>query len=762
MLLHLGETVDESDLPVPSHCIQQPLKYKAYDLSNHTRDDLECPIITEDNYCKMAFRKICACKSRPKWTSHGPRPVDLFIEYVSRIGHARVFSENVSNSIMQLLHPNGYLSSIPENICDFENIVYLDLSFNKITNFDNITCLKNLSVINLSQNQLTKISFDNFNGLRQLHNVNLAHNNIIQLDPRTFADLGIQFLDMSYNDLRSVDFTNIFVPKSFCVMSYMNNSISNIINEQNIDVDRTRYNLGNGFMIDLRNNKMSLIPRPFAFGLRSYTEYGQIAFNRYSMRLHGNEIFCDCQIGKLLQATAYNTTVLAHIFNIDGTGNGFYCKYPKNLEGFSIEEDIIKKDRLDLLVCQLNSSECPRSCQCFFQPYFNRSVVNCTSAWDGLELPDFDLDMLMMNTNDGEPTHLELYFHGNKIEKLTNKPFLMNATKLDFSSNNLQYVSPLAILRLPRNSKLFLSNNVLLKNIPKTFENLNPWNINFTNISIDCDCSMFRWVSSWLKVHRINTTSYSLKCLVNGNRYSIADMGNYMYDCETEETYTLVIITSVLSFLVIFIFYLYRKYSMNAYVFYLRKRRVKDVKDSSFLSDVYISMLGNNDYLQNYIIRHFLPMLEEHGYNVYYPLRDSLVGYPKEELMLRNLQDSRNYVFFITSITDTFSESFEFLEWTRAWDKYREDFQRNIILINFDLVRASEVKDSRLRAYIVMGNYVDICDRNIYKKVLNFIGAPLVKLPKNCKIASKPKFNLRNLKPYHNFKSSVHGIENEI
>lgn len=82
-------------------------------------------------------------------------------------------------------------------------------------------------------------------------------------------------------------------------------------------------------------------------------------------------------------------------------------------------------------------------------------------------------------------------------------------------------------------------------------------------------------------------------------------------------------------------------------------------------------------------------------------------------------------------------------------------------MINFDLVRASEVKDSRLRAYIVMGNYVDICDRNIYKKVLNFIGAPLVKLPKNCKIASKPKFNLRNLKSY-NFKSSVHGIENEI
>lgn len=744
MFFNLGETLDESDLPIPSDCIKQ--QYQPFDLTNPSRDDLECPEIEENIICKMAYRKICACKSRPKWTIHGPRPVDLYIEYVSRIGHAHVFSENVSNSIMQLVHPNGYLSSLPENICDFENIVYLDLSFNRITKFGNISCLKNLSTINLSQNRLTRISFDNFHGLWQLHNVNLAHNSIIQLDPSTFANLGIQFLDMSYNGLRSVDFTNIFVPNSFCVMSYMNNSISNIVNEQNIDVDRSRYNLGDGFMIDLRNNKMSIIPRPFSFGLRSYSYYGRLTFNRYSMRLHGNEIFCDCQIGKLLQATAYNTTILADIFSIDGTGNGFYCKYPKNLEGFSIEEDIIKKNRLDILVCQLNSSECPRDCECYFQPYKNRTVVNCTLAWDGHELPDFDLNMLMMNTNDGEPTQLELYFHGNKIEQIRNKPFLMNATHLDFSSNRLEYVSPLAISRLPRKSKLFLNNNILLKNIPKTLEILNPWNIDFSNSSIDCDCSLLRWVSSWLKVHRINTTGYSLKCLVSGNRYSVTDMDNYMYDCETEETYTLVIITSVLSFLIIFFFYLYQKYSMNAYVFYLRKRRVKDLKDSSFPNDVYISMLGNNDYLQHYIIRHFLPMLENQGYDVYYPLRDNLGGHPKEELMIRNLQDSRNYVFFITSITNTFSESFEFLEWSRAWDKYREDFQRNIILINFDLVRALEVKDSRLQAYIVMGNCVDICDRNIYQKVMKYIGAPLAKLPRNRKIASKPMFNLRNLK----------------
>lgn len=36
---------------------------------------------------------------------------------------------------------------------------------------------------------------------------------------------------------------------------------------------------------------------------------------------------------------------------------------------------------------------------------------------------------------------------------------------------------------------------------------------------------------------------------------------------------------------------------MNVYVFYLCKRRVKDLKDLCFFNDVYIFMFGNNDYL---------------------------------------------------------------------------------------------------------------------------------------------------------------------
>ena len=106
----------------------------------------------------------------------------------------------------------------------------------------------------------TKLVFSDFHGLEKLYDVNLSYNNIRTLDPGTFAKLGVQFLDLSHNNLFSIDFTNVFVPKSFCIMSFMNNHVSQIINQNKIDVDRVHYNLGDGFMIDLRNNTMSNLP----------------------------------------------------------------------------------------------------------------------------------------------------------------------------------------------------------------------------------------------------------------------------------------------------------------------------------------------------------------------------------------------------------------------------------------------------------------------------------------------------------------------
>lgn len=390
----------------------------------------------------------------------------------------------------------------------------MDVSFNNIAEIGNLTCLKALSIVDFSHNQITKISFSDFHGLEKLYDVNLSHNNIRTLDPGTFATLGVQFLDLSHNNLFSIDFTNVFVPKSFCIMSFMNNHISQIINQNKIDVDRVHYNLGDGFMIDLRNNTMSNLPRPKTFGLKSYSDYGQLVFNRYSMRMQGNPIFFDCQVAKLLLAVYSSPED-----NIDGAGNGFTCTYPQNLNGYSIENDIIKKNRLDLLICQLNTTECPKGCDCYFQPYYNRSVINCTSKWSGNELPEFDIDKLMMDTNDGEPTHFELFFQGNNLTKIGEKNYARNVTRLDLSSNKIHSIRNVDISFLPSDCIISLRNNTLLARIPKTFEKMNPNQIDFSNCYIECDCEVRRWVVSWLEGYRVNTSAYSLKCKIFNLRF---------------------------------------------------------------------------------------------------------------------------------------------------------------------------------------------------------------------------------------------------
>ena len=187
------------------------------------------------------------------------------------------------------------------------------------------------------------------------------------------------------------------------------------------------------------------------------------------MRMQGNPIFCDCQLAKLLLAVYSSPEELASKYNIDGAGNGFTCTYPQNLNGYSIENDIIKKNRLDLLICQLNTTECPKGCACYFQPYYNRSVINCTSKWSGNELPEFDIDNLMMDTNDREPTHFELFFQGNNLTKIGKKNYARNVTRLDLSSNKIHSIRNVDISFLPSDCIISLRNNTLLARIPKTF-----------------------------------------------------------------------------------------------------------------------------------------------------------------------------------------------------------------------------------------------------------------------------------------------------
>jgi len=72
---------------------------------------------------------------------------------------------------------------------NFENLIYLDMSQNRISKIDNLYCCYKLEVLNLSCNQLKFIS-SNFNKLKNLTNLNLKYNQLFLNDSmiKTFKD----------------------------------------------------------------------------------------------------------------------------------------------------------------------------------------------------------------------------------------------------------------------------------------------------------------------------------------------------------------------------------------------------------------------------------------------------------------------------------------------------------------------------------------------------------------------------------------------
>jgi Leucine-rich repeat (LRR) protein len=65
-------------------------------------------------------------------------------------------TDRQSASFYTLRYQQGNLASLPENICQFPNIVIIDFSKNKLKDLTNLCCLKLLDTLNLSKKHISK------------------------------------------------------------------------------------------------------------------------------------------------------------------------------------------------------------------------------------------------------------------------------------------------------------------------------------------------------------------------------------------------------------------------------------------------------------------------------------------------------------------------------------------------------------------------------------------------------------------------------
>ena len=156
------------------------------------------------------------------------------------------------------------IQSFPENICLYPNLTYINFEINLISSLSssNFDCISGLTDVNLKSNKISDIN-GVFSKLKNLSKLDLANNNISQLTQDSFNGLSsLESLDLSYNHLKSISA----------------NTFNTLINLQEIDLSYNNFSqIDDGYFtglikiksIYLSNNQISRLSKNSFNNLRS-------------------------------------------------------------------------------------------------------------------------------------------------------------------------------------------------------------------------------------------------------------------------------------------------------------------------------------------------------------------------------------------------------------------------------------------------------------------------------------------------------------
>lgn len=135
-------------------------------------------------------------------------------------------------------------------------------------------------------------------------------------------------------------------------------------------------------------------------------------------------------------------------------------------------------------------------------------------------------------------------------------------------------------------------------------------------------------------------------------------------------------------------------------------------------------------------------MLENFPLKTFILIRDSDVGDVIEECIIKNMNSSKTYVFFLTNTALDERESIFGKEWKHAWSNYKSKGGHDIILINFDLLRLVDVKDQYMKAHMACGKCVNFYRPGFISRIKKLLKTKEESLPNVYDKTSKEVFFL--------------------
>ena len=350
--------------------------------------------------------------------------------------------------------------------------------------------------------------------------VDLSYNSIVVIEPNTFTQdqLHILKINVANNNLREVDFTNVMLEHKYCYVSYENNQIHDIVNQLNytFDIDEGFVNISTSGIWYFTINSLSRFPDPAKLGLPSILYFAFL--KNIWLRLGENPIYCDCSMYPLLKGLIHG--LKSRLVKLDAEFLG--CVLPSHLSYLRINRNF-KEEYLYNFIC--NYTSCPSRCVCYYQPYLNRTVIDCSKAGlaDRLDISLNTSNWRIPYQNDlrkSLETNIEVVLSNNACRRIPNTNFLSRTSYLDLSANDMRYIQETILRKMPREAVLNISHNTKLKSIPIDIRRFKVENVNMSGLVLACTCDdkneMYKWLPDWLLANTKSGFESNPMCSVDG------------------------------------------------------------------------------------------------------------------------------------------------------------------------------------------------------------------------------------------------------
>ncbi|XP_060568816.1 uncharacterized protein LOC132727384 [Ruditapes philippinarum] len=704
------------------------------------RDDLYC-----DNECfeESAEKNCCSCNSCTSWMGE---EIDLYIEELSITGKNIVLSNNqsVESNVYKIYRSQSEMKEFPVNLCkdvndtnlgalftSFSNIsvyrdriVLINLEYNDIEVLADISCLYKLDELNLRYNSISYLSNMSFVNLSHLRSLRLEGNKLTVLEPNTFSSTNqhLLYVDISGNQLKTLDVSNIVPPFPFCEINVASNEITEFVNHAEFTLDTSEI-YGPGF-INFQDNSLQKFPDlKTLLNIDDISVLGKVW--DFGFDLRGIPIVCDCALQPFLSLAKDIIKALWRDYFV------VECTAPELLMGVSIPNL-----NLSDLVCPLGADSGCQSpqCTCVDEPNKDTLIIDCSNAIPSLQhFPTIP--------NSTYSSQVSLNLSGNAIRYIPDGPYLSKLSNLDLSNNDIREIDDHMARKLEA-AVIDLRNNDRLLRLPQTFQYRNACLIVIDDITIDCDCDS-QWIAEWLKSKDCETGQFYCnvpgKGIIPASSFNVDDL-----DC-SEPNILVTMISSVIGGITALciasavVIYKLRYEVLIVYLQMRRKRKENYMTHPEFLYDAYITLDENNNDSLSWVNKHLDNYLTNLGYNVFIPYRDIRFGDVRENQAIHAIERSRAVLVILTNNyfhTDDDERSSTVCEWKYAWNNFRNNRCKKIVLVNFDYVSASNISHAQVKAFLRVGSCVNFRnhDRNIMNQICEKLGEPQVKLkaPNTC------------------------------